>query len=257
MSSSTLPVRMPKAHAAAATSPAVDATDSARLRNGYAGRMLRRDRLWRSPHLQRRTVIVLIVATIVLNLLWIVGLDQVMQPYTAREADRGPIVVNIIVPPEEFEVPPEPQPQPVEFKRRPSAVRIEPPQTKLSPPPLTSESDSRTQARIGSAGEPALNLFNADGSLRMPKATTRIGPKPIENPREAGKARWAEIENRGENPLDCKRTRFASAFKRDESLGDKVSRKYLKWIGLADGAGIAERAAQREGRAAAGCDPAG
>jgi hypothetical protein len=247
---------MSKAHAAAATSPVIDAAESARLRNSYAGRQLQRDRLWRLPHFERRTVILLIVAAFVANLLWMVGLERVMRPFVAREADRGPIQVSIIVPPEEFEIPSEPQPQPVEFKRRPSAVRIEPPQTKLTPPPLTAESESRTQARIGSAGEPALKLFNADGSLRMPKATTRIGPMPIDNPREAGKARWAEIERRGENPLDCQRTRFAGAFKRDESLGDEVSRKYLKWIGLADGAGIAERAAQREGRAAAGCDPA-
>ena len=68
--------------------------------------------------------------------------------------------------------------------------------------------------------------------------------------------RWAEIETRGENPLDCQRTRFAAAFRRDESVGDEVARKYLSWIGLADRAGIAERAQQREGRAADGCDPA-
>ena len=239
---------MSKALAAAATSPVVDANESARLRNSYAGRMLRRDRLWRSPHLQRRTVIALIVATIVVNLLWIVGLDRVMQPYhgarSGSRSDRG------------------------EHHRAARGIRdsaraatgtgriqapaVGGPHRTAADEVDAAAADQRnrsrsTQARIGSAGEPALNLFNADGSLRMPKATTRIGPKPIENPREAGKARWAEIETRGENPLDCKRTRFASAFKRDESLGDKVSRKYLKWIGLADGAGIAERAAQREG----------
>lgn len=235
----------------------IEASESARLRNSYAGQKLRRDSLWRSPSLERRTFYGLIAATMLANLLWIVGLERVMQPITAYEGMRGPIEVRIIEPPPEFEIPPEPQPEPAEFKRRPSAIRIEPPQTRSAPPPLNTESGAQTQARIGSAGEPALNLFNADGSVRMPKATTRIGPEPLANPQEAGKARWAEIQSRGENPLDCQRTRFAGAFRRDESLGDEISRKYLKWIGLADGAGIAERAADKARRAADGCDPAG
>ena len=124
-----------------------------------------------------------------------------------------------------------------------------------APPPLTTESDAQTQARIGTAGEAQLKLFNADGSISLPQATARIGAEPIANPQEAGKARWAEIEERGENPLDCTRTRFAAAFRADESMGDAVSRKYLKWIGLADQAGIADRAAKKRQRAADGCDP--
>lgn len=241
--------------AAHATTFVIDASESARLRSGFAGRKLRRDALWESPTLERRTVRVLVAAAILANLLWMAGLDRVMQRLTPREGARGPIEVSIIVPPEQFEIPPEPQPEPVEFRRRPSAIRIEPPQTRLAPPPLNTESGAQTQARMGSAGE--LRLFNADGSLRLPKATARIGPEPLQNPQEAGKARWAEIRDRGENPLDCTRTRFAGAFRRDESLGDEVSRKYLKWIGLADGAGIAERAAEKARRAADGCDPPG
>jgi hypothetical protein len=243
--------------AAHATTFVIDASESARLRSGFATRKLRRDTLWRSPTLERRTIQVLVGVAILANLLWIIGLDRVMQRITTEQAMRGPIEVSIITPPEEFEIPPEPQPEPVEFRRRASAIRIEPPRTKVTPPPLNTDTSAQTQARIGSAGEPELNLFNADGSLRLPKATTRIGPQPPANPQEAGKARWAEIQNRGENPLDCRRTRFAGAFKRDESLGDEVSRKYLKWIGLADGAGIAERAGEKARRAADGCDPAG
>ena len=75
------------------------------------------------------------------------------------------------------------------------------------------------------------------------------------NPQEAAKQRWAEIEKRGDNPLDCKRTRFAKAFARDESVGDEVSRKYLKWIGLGDGEAIEHRAQQRAQRAEEGCEP--
>ena len=198
----------------------------------------------------------LIVLAVLTNLLWIVGLDHVMQPVSLAEPDRGPIQVSIIDPDPEFELPPEPLPAPIEFRRPRSAIAIEPPVTKMTPPPLNASTSQETQARIGSAGEGNIRLFNKDGSLRLPDARTRIGAEEIANPQEAGKARWAEIQKRGENPLDCKRSKLAGAFRRDESLGDEVSRKYLKWIGLADGAGIAERAAKREQRAADGCDPA-
>jgi hypothetical protein len=80
-------------------------------------------------------------------------------------------------------------------------------------------------------------------------------PKAV-SPQDAGKQRWAEMEQRGDNPLNCKRTRFAGAFKPDQSLGDEVSSKYLKWVGLADAEGIQHRAEQREQRAAEGCEPA-
>lgn len=242
--------------AAPATATLLDAQDSARLRNAYAGKMVRRTHLWRRPHFQIRSITFLIAAAFLANLLWIVGLDRVMTPMHSDDPDHGPIVVNIITPPEIFEVPPEPEPQPVEFRKRPSKVQIAAPETKTTPPPMTTETSAQTQARIGAAGEPALNLFNPDGSLRMPKARDRIGAAKIDNPQEAAKAQWAEIQSRGENPLDCKKTRFANAFARDESIGDKVSRKYLSWIGLADGAGIAERAADKRRRANDGCDPA-
>ncbi len=242
--------------AAPATATLLDAQDQARLRNAYAGESIRRHLLWHRPHFQRNAVYAVATAAVLLNVLWILGLDQVMTPLDHDQPDRGPIVVNIITPPEVFEVPPEPQPKHVEFRNRPSTVPIAPPETKSTPPPLTAENSSETQARIGAAGEPALNLFNADGSVRMPKLSARIGPEKIDNPQEAGKAKWAEIQNRGENPLDCKKTRFAKAFRRDESVGDEISRKYLRWIGLADGAVIAERAAAKQRRAEEGCDPA-
>lgn len=249
---------MSRRFAALAKAPVLDANESLRLRNGFVGEALRRDRLWRSRHFARNTVIGLVALAILLNLVWIVGLEQVMQTIERPQPDRGPIVVNIITPPDVFEIPPEPVPEPVpaQFRSKPSAVRIEPPKTELTPPPLNTETSSSTQARIGSASDAPLKLFNADGSLRMPKATVRIGPEKIENPQEAAKAQWADIQLRGENPLDCQRTQFAGKFARDESVGDKVSRKYLKWIGLMDGAGIAERAAEKERRAADGCDPA-
>ncbi len=242
--------------AASATATLVDAHEQARLRNAYAGQLLRRNRLWHRPQFQRRGVFMVAIAALLANLLWIFGLDRAMTPLDRAEPDRGPIVVNIITPPEVFEIPPEPQPEHIEFRNRLSRVRIAPPETISTAPPMTAESGSETQARIGAAGEPTLNLFNTDGSLRMPKAQPRIGPEKLDNPQEAAKAQWAEIQSRGENPLDCKKTRFANAFRRDESVGDAVSRKYLSWIGLADGAVIAERAAAKQRRANDGCDPA-
>jgi hypothetical protein len=243
--------------AAPAQASTLTTSEAARIRSNYAGLTLRRDRLWRAPHFERNAVIAFIVGAILANLLWVVGLDLVMHPLERSTGHRDAIQVSVIEPVEEIEVPPEPQPQPVVFQRRPSKVAIAPPETRMTPPPLNSGSSSQTQARIGASGEPSVKLFNADGSLRLPETKTRIGPETIENPQEAAKARWAEIEKRGENPLDCKRTRFAHQFRRDESAGDTVARKYLSWIGLADHAGIAERAAQREGRAADGCDPPG
>jgi len=220
----------------------------------YRRRAIARDALWRQPSFARNALIGIGVLALLLNLVWVAGLRSVMYSRATSELLAQPIQVNVIEPPAQFEVPPEPVP--AVFARRPSRVQIAPPETRMTPPPVTSESSSATTARIGAAGQPAPQLFNADGSLRLPEASIRIGPQQApENPQAAAQARWDEIRVRGENPLDCERTRFAGAFARDESAGDKVARKYLSWIGLADQAGIAERAAAREGRAADGCDP--
>ena len=224
------------------------------LRLGYAGRLRARERHWHAPHLGRNAVIALVLLAVVVNVLWMIGLERVMLVIGPPE-DTGRIVqVTVIEPVEALPIPDEPQP--AVFQRKPSRIAIAPPETRMTPPPLQSASDSTTAARIGSAGEPAVKLFNADGSLRMPETKLRIGPEAIANPQDAAKVRWAEIRTRGENPLDCERTRFAEAFRADQSAGDAIAGKYLKWIGLADGAAIAERARQREQRAADGCDPA-
>ena len=229
-------------------------SESATLRLGFAGRLRIRERLWTAPHLGRNTLIALGLFAFVANVLWMLGLERVMLATSPDAGAAGVIQVTIIEPLEPLPIPDEPQP--AVFQRKPSRIAIAPPETRMTAPPVHAERSSTTTARIGSAGEATVNLFNADGSLRMPEAKLRIGPEEIANPQQAAKARWAEIETRGENPLDCKRTRFAGAFRRDESAGDEVARKYLSWIGLADGAGIAERHQQREGRAADGCDPA-
>jgi len=246
---------MPSPPAAPATAPVSDAKELARLRNQYVGRSLARDRRWRARAFERRTFMGMVAVAVLFNLVWILGLDRVMLSSFEENADRGPIQVSIIEPDPIFEIPPEPEPAPTEFKQRESAIVIEPPVAKITPPPLNAPDSNTTEARIGEAGAGGLKLFNADGSIHLPQAGSGNGPETATNPIEAGKARWAEMQERGENPLDCTRTRFAAAYAPDESLGDKVSRKYLKWIGLADPAVIAERAAAKQARAADGCDP--
>lgn len=244
---------MPQPDTAPASAPIPSVSESAQLRLGYAGRLRARERRWLARHVGRRAICVLLVVTLIANLLWIVVLDRVMLVIQAPKASREAIIVSVIEPVEPLPVPD--APEPAVFARKPSKVTVAPPQVKLAPPPVRIASDATTTARIGTAGTPAPQLFNADGSLRMPERSTRIAPERIDNPQEAGKARWAEIRQRGENPLDCERTRFAGAFRADQSAGDAIAGKYLSWIGLADQEAIGERKRQREQRAADGCDP--
>ena len=244
---------MPPPDTAPASAPIPSVSESAQLRLGFAGRLRARERRWFARSFGPRAIGVLIGVALLANLLWIVVLDHVMLALPERAVPRDAILVSVIEPVEPLPVPD--PPEPAEFVRKPSKVSVAPPQVKLAPPPVRIASDSTTTARIGSAGTPTAQLFNADGSLRMPEPATRAGPERIENPQEAGKARWAEIRSRGENPLDCERTRFAGAFRADQSSGDAFAGKYLSWIGLADKEAIAERRRQREQRAADGCDP--
>ncbi|MBX3693019.1 hypothetical protein [Dokdonella sp.] len=243
---------MPQPDAVTVATPVPSASETAGLRLAYAGRLRVRERKWHAPQVAPRTIGVLVFLAVLANIAWIVALDHVM--VVAPHGDsRDAILVTIIEPVEPLPIPDEPQP--AVFARKPSRIVVQPPEAKLKPPPLQSEESSTTSARIGAAGTPAPQLFNPDGSLRMPEVETRIGPERIDNPQEAGKARWAEIAQRGENPLDCQRTRFAGAFRADQSVGDAFAGKYLSWIGLADGEAIAERKRQRAQRAADGCDP--
>jgi len=214
---------------------------------------------WTRPPRDRRWIALGLLLAILLTLVELIGFGLGMQRQIAKEV-RPPLprVVQVILiePVPDLPLPPEPEP-PQFAPQRPIKVRVEAPKVKLPPPPQPAEEDSDAmRARIGTSGAPAVQLFNPDGSIRL--AEPALAPPKTEsaNPQEAAKARWAEMEKRGENPLDCKRTRFARAFKRDESVGDQVSRKYLKWIGLGDGEAIAHSAEQREQRAAEGCDPA-
>jgi hypothetical protein len=237
---------------AAATGPSLH--EAGRLRLASDRLPWQRSLRWEPPPRDRRLLLIGFLIAIAFTAIELAGFGLGMRRQIARETQPPrpqTIEVVLIEPPQPAPVPPEPVPPP--FERHPSRVRVEAPKVELSPPPRPAEEDTDAmRARIGESGAP--QLFNPDGSIRL--ATPPVAPKPSSNPQEAAKQRWAEIEKRGDNPLDCKQTRFARAFKPDMSLGDEVSSKYLKWIGLGDPEAIRHRAEKRAERAAEGCDPA-
>lgn len=210
---------------------------------------------WGGRARDRRLLLLGFLLALLITVLELVGFGLGMKPFrNLPRIDKAIHVVLIEPEPPPPPPPPEPEPEPPEIVRRPSRIAIEPPKVRTTPPPPRATEQTDANARIGSAGVAAPQLFNPDGSVRLGEGKPLVAPssKP-ENPREAAKARWAEIEKRG-NPLNCKKTRFANAFSKDESLGDKVAGKYLKWVGLADPEAIAHRRQQRAEDG--GCEPA-
>jgi hypothetical protein len=216
---------------------------------------------WTAPARDRRLLLLGGLIAVALTVLQLVGFAVAMRSHRPWSAPHRNDPIQVVLLETEPEVPPPPEPEPP-IVARPSRVAIAPPEVKKAPPPPRHVEDSgETQARIGSAGAaappaepPQPQLFNPDGSIRLnAQAAPVIAPKAPENPREAAKARWAQIEQRN-NPLDCRKTRFSQAFAPDESAGDKLSRKYLKWVGLSDPEAIARRNQQRA--EAGGCEPA-
>jgi hypothetical protein len=94
--------------------------------------------------------------------------------------------------------------------------------------------------------ESSPKLFNPDGSIRIPSEP----PLHARTPQQLS----AELMQRGHNILHCRQSRFASGYKRDESVGDEIARKYLVWIGLYNADFVERKAAQRQADAAAACD---
>ncbi|NCT69005.1 MAG: hypothetical protein GXC76_15365 [Rhodanobacteraceae bacterium] len=208
---------------------------------------------WSEPPRDRRLLWLGGLFALLITLAELGGFAIAMRDFRAlRPRPSPPIQVSLIVPFEQLPPPP-PEPEPP-IVARSSRIAIAPPEVKTTPPPpRPAESATTTQGRLGSAGAAAPQLFNPDGSIRLGGGGAPSLPKAPANPREAAKARWAEIEARG-NPLDCRKTRFAKAFAPDESVGNGIARKYLKWVGLADMGAIAHDNAKRA--QAGGCEPA-
>jgi hypothetical protein len=214
---------------------------------------------WTKPVRDRRLLLLGLLLALLVTVLELLGFAAGMHPYLHHAPRRSSIDV-VLIEPEPDVPPPPPEPEPPEFVRRPSRIAIAPPQVRITPPrPRPADDPNAMSARIGSADAPAPpkppapQLFNPDGSIRLGSAAGVIAPPSApKTAQEAAKARWAEIQKQGENPLDCKKTRFAQAFAPDESAGSGVARKYLSWVGLYDPHDNEKRAA----RAAEGCDPA-
>jgi hypothetical protein len=208
---------------------------------------------WTKPVRDRRLLALGIFFAVAMTVLQVVGFAVAMRSYRVHPRHAAPIQVVLIEP--ESAIPPPPEPEPP-IVARPSRIAIAPPTLKAPPPPppRPAEDSEEMRARLGAAGAaaPAPQLFNPDGSIRLGSDAAPAAQRAPKNPQEAAKARWAQIEKRG-NPVDCHKTRFARAFAPDEDAGDKVARKYLKWIGLGDMEAIEHRNQQRA--AAGGCDP--
>lgn len=209
---------------------------------------------WAPERHDPRWSVVGIVAALVLTLVALKGFDRGMQwrPVIKEQV----IQVSLIdpTPPTAIDEPPPPEPAPL--VTRPSRIRVEPPAVRAPPPPKRADDqDSNAMhARMGE-GASASGLFHADGRVRLPQAGTGV-PRPVAKTRQQqAEENWQALQQRSENPLDCQRTRFAQAFRKDQSAGDAIAGKYLKWIGLANQAAIAKNLEDRERRAADGCDP--
>jgi hypothetical protein len=96
-------------------------------------------------------------------------------------------------------------------------------------------------------------LYNADGSLSVPRSEGVAKPR---NALAEGLAAAAEMHSRGHNVVRCRSTRFAGAWKPDESVGEQVSRKYLSYVGLYNPHSAAT-AAGRAADATEACDDTG
>ncbi|MBN8726896.1 MAG: hypothetical protein J0H15_04240 [Xanthomonadales bacterium] len=210
---------------------------------------------WQAPPRPRRWVVPGLLLAVLTTVVELAGFASGMRSWHhATTTPSEPVQVVLIDEMPAFPIPPEPEPPP--FVARPSRIVVTPPETRPAPPPprAAEEDSSAMRARMGSAGAASgkPRLFNPDGSVRIDPAATAAPARP-RTERDQAIARWAEIEDRG-NPLDCQKTRFADAFSRDESVGDEVARKYLKWIGLADPGGIESR--HRARAQSGGCEPA-
>ena len=193
---------------------------------------------------------------VLLTALELIGFNRGMQRHPFDDSYRGAIQVSLIEETPILDITEPPLPEPEPMQRKPSTVRIQTPKIPTAAPPVVKDqaNDKEMNARIGAAGS-AVRLFDADGRVRLPEGTGKQPAPVAATPGQRARENWKDMQERGQNPLDCHRTRFAQAFRKDQSVGDAVAGKYLKYIGLANQAAIGERLRERESRAADGCDP--
>lgn len=196
-----------------------------------------------------------VAVAVLMTAVEMVGFNRGMRRHAFDSNYRGAIQVSLIDETALLDIVEPPLPEPDPFPLRQSRVRIQTPKTPPAPPPKVArdENSNEMQGRLGEGGS-AARIFSPDGRVRLPEGTA-AAPKVAGTPQQQRREQWEELQQRGENPLDCQRTRFAQAFRKDQSIGDSVAGKYLKYIGLANSAAIGDRLQQRESRASDGCDP--
>lgn len=137
--------------------------------------------------------------------------------------------------------------------RPPPPMPVPPPMRKQAPPTssnahtmsVRAPTRSPSTATPATQSSPPLELFNRNGTIWQPARPIASAP--------TAKERGEELLQRGHNILHCKSTQFTRTYRYDESLGDRIARKYLVWIGLY-GAAPRERLQRHLSEASAACD---
>lgn len=218
------------------------------------GQPWQRSLRWAATPRDRRGIGLGIFSAVVITILELSGFTAAMRRLDCTASHPSVIQVRILEKAlEASPIPPDPEPQATAHRPIDHPV-VTPRDVERRAPPVATEPTDALGARIGDAGAQIQRpvLFNQDGSIRLEAGASAIrGPTEPTNPRDIAKARWTEIEKRG-NPLGCRKTRLSRVYAPDEDAGDEMARKYLKWVGLADMAAIRHRQQQRA--SSGGCE---
>jgi hypothetical protein len=197
----------------------------------------------------------IVLAIVVVHLAWWKLLHDASRPQPLVEGAPAAVRVRLIDSVPAPAVPPAPtelEPLVVTAPQAGIADNSPAPPRPAAParPAVPAAAQAGTQEAV--VATPAVRLYNPDGSLRLPSAA----PSRRKDPMAAGFAAAAELRERGHNVVRCRSTRFAGAWKPDESVGDEVARKYLGFIGLYNPHSAA-KTAERAADARSACDDDG
>jgi len=208
-----------------------------------------RQRRWQKPGLNRWLWLIVLVIFLV-HLAWVLVLRSASHPHELPQRPSS-IAVRLIevapvlevVAPRELEPLVVTAPQSGKASNSPAPARAEAPARPVAP------AAAQTGTVEAVVATPSVHLYNADGSLHVPRAEESKKADPLSQ----GLAAAAEMQKRGHNVVRCRSTRFAGAWKPDENVGDEAARKYLGWIGLYNPHSAA-KTAERASDARAACD---
>ncbi|HET8942386.1 MAG TPA: hypothetical protein VFN13_10415 [Rudaea sp.] len=171
---------------------------------------------------------------LVLHSILLVGLREAMQvPMQHQDGDLQIVLLDL-------RPPPLPQPPPI-----PKRIRAATGDTRAARAAAAASPPQSAMSSSMAPSVPPLQLFNRNGSIWQPTRPLATTPTPQE--------RAEELLQRGHNILHCRPTRFTRTYRYDESLGDRIARKYLVWVGLY-GQAPRDRLQRRLHEAAAACD---